>query len=124
MYLRIAAFVVATTAAVFAARAASQIEVGAGHYREQCALCHGADGRGGVGFQTPIIGPGNLLAKFGNAQGLFEYNQLLMPFDEPGKMTDDQKWAVVAYLMHRNGWLPADVALGSANAAGIAITGR
>ena len=41
--------------------------------------------------------------KFGNAKGLFEYMQLLMPFDNPAKIDDAAKTAIVAYMLVRNG---------------------
>jgi hypothetical protein len=34
---------------------------------------------------------------------MFEYLQLLMPFDNPAKIDDAAKTAVVAYMLVRNG---------------------
>ena len=103
------------------AGASAQIAQGAEHYQPNCALCHGVDGQGGKVFPRPIWGRGHDLAKFGNARGLFEYMRLLMPFDDPQKMSDEQKWAVIAYMLERNGTIKAPDTLEPAKAAGIAI---
>ena len=98
-----------------------QIAEGARLYAEHCALCHGADGRRGEGFQTPIWGERTQIRKFNTAFGLFEYNQMLMPFDDPSKLTDEQKWAVVAYILANHGTIPRDATLDPAQAKNIPI---
>ena len=98
-----------------------QITQGANLYATYCALCHGADGRGGQGFQTPIWGQQTQIAKFSNALGLFEYNQLMMPFDDPTKLNDDQKLAITAYILVNHGALPADQTLAPGDAASVPI---
>ncbi len=65
----------------------------------------------GTVFPRPIWGPGHDIGKFGTAKGLFEYLQMLMPFDDPAKLDDRQKTAVTAYMLVRNGTLPADATL-------------
>ncbi len=103
------------------AQGPAQAAEGAGLYQQHCAACHGADGRGGQGFPRPIWGAGHDLKKFGTAQGLFEYMQLLMPFDDPRKLDDAQKLALVAFLLERNAALPPGTQLSPANAAGVPI---
>ena len=44
-----------------------------------------------------------------------------MPFDDPQKLDNAQKLAVVAYLLERNATLPAGTELTPANAARVAI---
>ena len=85
------------------AGASPQVALGAQLYQKTCALCHGVAGRDATVFPRPIWGPGHDIAKFGSAKGLFEYLQLLMPFDDPSKLDDAQKTAVVAYMLVRNG---------------------
>ncbi len=104
-----------------AATRSAQVELGARLYATHCSLCHGADGKRGAAFQTPIWGGGALIARFGHGQGLFEYLQLLMPFDDPSKLSDEQKWAVTAFMLVSHGALPAQQTLGPGNAKGIAI---
>jgi hypothetical protein len=74
-------------------------------------LCHGAKGRDASVFPRPIWGPGHDIGKFGTAKGLFEYLQMLMPFDNPAKIDDDAKTAIVAYMLVRNGDMKAGVAI-------------
>ena len=85
------------------AGASAQVLSGATLYQQHCALCHGAKGRDATVFPRPIWGPGHDIGKFGNAKGLFEYMQLLMPFDNPAKIDDAAKTAIVAYMLVRNG---------------------
>ena len=82
--------------------ASAQVLSGAALYQQHCALCHGAKGRDATVFPRPIWGPGHDIGKFGNAKGLFEYMQLLMPFDNPAKIDDAAKTAIVAYMLVRN----------------------
>lgn len=91
------------------AGASAQVLSGAALYQQHCALCHGAKGRDATVFPRPIWGPGHDIGKFGNAKGLFDYMQLLMPFDNPAKIDDAAKTAIVAYMLVRNGNLkPGD----------------
>ena len=80
-------------------------------FQQHCALCHGDSGRGGSAYPRPIWGPGHDIAKFGTAKGLFDYLQLLMPFDDPAKLNDQQKTAVAAYILTRNGTIGPAVTL-------------
>ncbi len=49
-----------------------------------------------------IWGPRAQLKKFETAQGLFEYMQLLMPFDDPTKIDDAARWDVIAYMLQNH----------------------
>lgn len=89
------------------AGASAQVLRGAQLYQQHCALCHGAHGRDASVFPRPIWGQGHDIAKFGHAKGLFEYVQMLMPFDNPAKIDDAAKTAIVAYMLVRNGSLKA-----------------
>jgi mono/diheme cytochrome c family protein len=93
------------------ASASAQVLSGAQLYQQHCALCHGAKGRDASVFPRPIWGPGHDIGKFGTAKGLFEYLQMLMPFDNPAKIDDDAKTAIVAYMLVRNGDMKASVAI-------------
>lgn len=85
--------------------ASTQVLQGAQLYQQHCALCHGSKGRDASVFPRPIWGPGHDISKFASAKGLFEYVQLLMPFDNPAKIDDAAKTAIVAYMLVRNGSL-------------------
>jgi mono/diheme cytochrome c family protein len=100
---------------------AQQFEKGAQLYTEYCALCHGADGRGGQGFGTPIWGAQTQINKFVTAKGLFEYVQLIMPFDDPNKLNNEQKWAVLNYMLVNHGSLKKGDQLDSSTADTVKI---
>ena len=98
-----------------------QIRQGETLFQEFCALCHGANGRGGQGYANPIWGQGAQLRKFKNAQGLFEYHQLLMPFNDPTLLTEEQKWAVTAYVLANHAVLNCGDTLDPAKALQVTI---
>jgi mono/diheme cytochrome c family protein len=104
-----------------AAAQSPQYQQGARTFAETCATCHGPTGRGGPAYANPIWGQGAQLAKYGTAQGLFEYHQLLMPFDDPTRISDAAKWAVTLYLLANHGAIGNDATLGPANAASVRI---
>jgi mono/diheme cytochrome c family protein len=93
------------------AGASSQVLLGAKLYQQHCALCHGVSGRDASVFPRPIWGSGHDIAKFANAKGLFEYLQLLMPFDNPAKIDDAGKTAITSYMLVRNGNMKASETL-------------
>lgn len=98
-----------------------QLTRGEEQYAEHCAICHGDAGEGGAGYPNAIVGSRNL-DKFRNAKRLFDYHRMMMPFDDPSKMTAEEKWDVTAYLMDLNDWLgELDAPLGPDNAEDIAI---
>jgi mono/diheme cytochrome c family protein len=98
-----------------------QVQEGKALYEQACKLCHGADGKRGEGFQTPIWGVGSLIAsKFGNAQGLIDYMQL-MPFNDPASLTDEEKLSIVAFMLSNHGAIPDSGTIEAAKAASIPI---
>jgi S-disulfanyl-L-cysteine oxidoreductase SoxD len=98
-----------------------QIAEGERLYAENCAACHGEDGKRGAGFQTPIWGERTQIGKFNDALGLFEYNQLMMPFDDPTRLTDEQKWAIIAYMLANHGAIARNATLDAGMAATVRI---
>jgi cytochrome c len=98
-----------------------QVSQGARLFAENCAACHGDDGRAGAGYQTPIWGQGAKIARFETAMGLFEYNQMMMPFDDPTKLSDEDKWAISAYMLANHGAIAPTAELVPAAAGAIAI---
>jgi mono/diheme cytochrome c family protein len=103
------------------AAASPQVAEGRRLYLEACAVCHGEDGRAGAGYQTPIWGAGAKIARFETAMGLFEYNQMMMPFDDPTRLSDAEKWAIVAFLLDSHGALQGAAEVSPGNAASIPI---
>jgi mono/diheme cytochrome c family protein len=106
---------------VVASSPSQQFTAGRAAFAENCANCHGENGRGGPGYANPIWGPGAQLTKYRTAAGLFEYHQLMMPFDDPTRISDELKWALTLYVLVNHGTLQQDARLDAGNAAGIAL---
>ena len=80
-------------------------------YASKCAKCHGGQGQGGD--DAPLVGgQGSLrtpkpLKTVGSywpyATTLFDYTRRAMPFKQPGTLTDNQVYAVVAHVLQLNG---------------------
>jgi S-disulfanyl-L-cysteine oxidoreductase SoxD len=80
-------------------------------FADNCALCHGDEGKGGiveavvVTNPPPLTGPGSVKS-IGNfwpvATTLFDFIRRAMPFTQPRSLTDDQVYALSAYLLYMN----------------------
>lgn len=88
-------------------------------YDAKCASCHGtfgestdyialAGGVGTLGSAQPVRTTGS---KLNYATTLFDYIRRAMPFPNPKTLTDDEVYALTAYLLNLNDILPADTAL-------------
>jgi cytochrome c len=104
---------------------------GAVIYQQQCATCHGAKGEGippaypaligrdpkGEGF--PFGGDPRIPRTIGNywpyATTVFDYVRRAMPLAAAGSLTDDEVYAVTAYLLAANQVIPMDATLDSAS---------
>ena len=100
-------------------------------YAAQCAQCHGANGEGlptfpqlvgrdSAGAPTPEFqfATVNKTQTIGNywpyATTVFDYIKRAMPFAAPGSMTDDDVYAVTAYLLSANAIIPDTTTLNAA----------
>jgi len=107
---------------------------GARLYQAQCANCHGAAGEGMGGVYPALVGrepregfgfAGNpkLVHTIGNywahATALVDYIRRAMPLTAPGSLTNDEVYALSAYLLALNELLPMDAALDSAGVMAI-----
>lgn len=115
---------------------ATQLQYGAEIYRLVCSACHAYDGTGLTdewratwdpdsqncwqakchgeirppdGFYLPkspaIVGP-IIPALFETAYDLYEYNYLQMPWHNPHSFTEEEAWAVTAYVLVLNEFDP------------------
>ena len=98
-----------------------QVAHGAELYAANCAVCHGDDGMGGAGFPSPVWGDGSQIRKFSHGRGLFEYNAMLMPFDDPSRLDMEEKLAVTAYLLANHGAMAASDEIAPDNAIDVPI---
>ncbi len=85
-------------------------------YDTQCATCHGVKGSGGSAKElaggAPLNGP-HPDQTVGNywpyATTLFDFVRRSMPLHAPRSLSDDQVYAVTAYVLHINGLIGEDV---------------
>lgn len=88
-------------------------DAGAGKlvFDKYCIACHGVDGTGGIN-DVLVGGLGSLTSKtplqtigsyWPYATTVFDYVRRAMPYDAPGSLSNDEVYAVAAFLLHRNG---------------------
>jgi cytochrome c len=85
---------------------------GARVYAEKCAACHGENGVKPVATGAgPLVGGGKIdrieavktIGNFyGHATTVFDFIRRAMPFNEPRTLTNDEVYAVTAYLLAAN----------------------
>ena len=83
---------------------------GAEVYQQNCLACHGAGGKDGVN-NVLVGGHGSLTTDspqktvgsyWPYATTLFDYVRRAMPYLSPGSLTDDEVYAVTAYILYMN----------------------
>lgn len=79
-------------------------------YDTHCVACHGVNGSGGSGGEltgrSPLNGthPDQTVGNYWPyATTIFDYIRRAMPQNAPRSLSDDQVYAVTAYLLHLNG---------------------
>lgn len=108
------------------------VAAGAALYNERCAYCHGdnLEGIPETGGMKLIGGRGTLTTDapvktvesyWPHAETLFDYVKRAMPFDAPGSLTDDDVYAVSAFILNRGGILPENTVLDAASLAAITM---
>lgn len=87
---------------------------GAEIYAAQCTTCHGATGTEGP--VMPPVWPNEIWPKavgkhWPYATTLFDYIRRAMPLDAPKSLTNDQAYALAAFILERNGIIDASTAM-------------
>ena len=90
-------------------------------YAERCVACHGLQGEGGLGpklwgantapdvdFSTDAKIPRTIGNWWPYATTVFDYVRRAMPQTGPGSLTDDESYALVGFLLAKNGLFPED----------------
>ncbi len=88
-------------------------------YAANCQACHGVRGAGGQGLNDALVGgmgtlaPGKAPVKtvgsyWPYATTLFDYIRRAMPFQDSKSLTDDEVYAVSAYILALNGIVDAN----------------
>jgi cytochrome c len=92
---------------------------GAEIFAAQCAVCHGANGEGATNDRL-VGGHGTLdttsaVKTVGSywpyATTVFDYIRRAMPFQQPGTLSNDQVYALTAFLLEMNDIIDEDVVL-------------
>lgn len=100
------------------------VEKGRELYYQRCAACHGVTGTEGpndvlVGREPrdgfPFGEDPTLVKTIGNywpyATTIYDYTYRAMPFDEPGSLTPDEVYSIVAFLLNANELIEEDVVI-------------
>ena len=89
-------------------------------YAAKCAACHGAEAKGGPMFGTMVGGIGSMTrtpriltpgSMYPYASILFDYVRRAMPMDRPQSLSNDEVYALSAFLLNLNGLVPADAVM-------------
>jgi cytochrome c len=86
---------------------------GAKIYAEKCAMCHGDQGKGGVApFYPALVGgqpltngietPKTIANYYAYATTIFDYTRRGMPYNAPRTLTDNEVYALTAYILSLN----------------------
>ncbi len=84
-------------------------------YDAKCAVCHGAEAKGGPVYGTMVGGIGSFKTNarvltpgsmYPYAPILFDYIRRAMPMDRPQSLNVNEVYAVSAYLLQLNGLIP------------------
>lgn len=104
-------------------------------YAAKCASCHGehlegvkeAGGAaflGGTGSLTSAKPVKTIQSYWPYATTVFDYVKRAMPFNAPGSLTDDEIYAVTAYLLSNAGIVPEDATLDAASLPKVVMPNR
>ena len=112
-------------------------------YRQQCAFCHGNTGMEGPAAR--LAGQDGLISlrdplrplrirkypilvlsvgMWPYATTLFDYTRRAMPHYAPKSLTDDEVYALTAYLLHLNGVLDQHAIMDAERLPGVVMPGR
>jgi mono/diheme cytochrome c family protein len=113
-------------------------EDGAKVFATTCAVCHGQNGEGKAPAYPQLIGgpkgnvdfaaDANIPRTIGNywpyATTVYGYIRRAMPLTAPGSLTPDQIYSVTAYLLYREGIIPAGTRLDARSLAAVKMPER
>ena len=109
------------------------VEDGEMMYEEKCASCHGSFGEGVGRYPVLSGGEGTLTEErpektvgsyLPYASTLWDYIHRAMPFAQPQSMTDEEVYAITAYVLYLNDLVEDDFVLTADNLASIEMPNR
>lgn len=101
-------------------------------FKAQCSACHGENGEGGIGDRL-VGGQGTLASAkpirtvgsyWPYATTLFDYIRRAMPLNAPESLSNDDVYAVSAYVLNLNGIVPDNATLDAKSLAAIRMPNR
>lgn len=112
------------------------VEQGKAVYEQQCAACHGANLQGGIGDRL-IGGRGSLVnsdptkapvktieSYWPYATTIFDYVKRAMPLAAPDSLSNDQVYAVTAYVLSEAKIVPPDAVMNASSLAAVRMPNR
>lgn len=102
-------------------------------YDAKCTSCHGAEAKGGPVYGAMVGGIGSMTknprvltpgSMYPYAPILFDYVRRAMPMDRPQSLTDDEVYAVSAYILNLNGLIPADAVMDARTLTAVQMPNR
>lgn len=107
-------------------------QTGADIYTAQCIACHGAEGAGQL--NAPLAGGHGTLTSdaplrtvgsyWPYATTVFDYIRRAMPFTQPQSLSNDEIYALTAYLLYLNGIIDEDDAMNANTLAAVEMPNR
>ncbi len=100
-------------------------------FEATCVVCHGPTGTEGPNDRLVATGSwerwpeGRAIGSYWPyATTLFDYIRKAMPQLEPGSLSDDDVYAVIAYVLHMNGLVPEDAVMDAATLPAVEMPAR
>lgn len=109
------------------------VAAGKAVFDTKCAGCHGAEAKGGPVYGTMVGGIGSMTknprvltpgSMYPYAPILFDYVRRAMPMDRPQSLTNDEVYAVSAYILNLNGLVPADAVMDARTLTAVKMPNR
>lgn len=102
-------------------------------FNEKCVACHGEKAKGGSVFGAMVGGIGSFTtdkrvltpgSMYPYAPILFDYTRRAMPMDSPQSLSNDQVYALAAYILNLNGLVPADAVMDAESLAKVSMPNK
>ena len=99
----------------------------------QCVACHGADAAGGSQYGSMVGGIGSFVTEkrrltpasmYPYAPILFDYIRRAMPMNNPQSLSDDETYALTAYIYALNDLIEDDAVLDATSLAAISMPNK
>lgn len=91
---------------------ADQIARGQDVWNRVCVECHGPES---TNVDAPLLLRPRSLKRYASATAAQQYVMDSMPYEEPGSLTAQEYWDVIAFLLAHDGITNGDVPLGPEN---------